>query len=103
MKILSLGRVLNTLWLASVLILGGLTIIFSKLFVIILVLIFLILGFFITSLKCPKCGRPVYLKGIRNSQKPGDQYWSPFIAKKCIQCGTDLTKAQFEWKPPYPK
>ncbi len=42
-----------------------------------------ILGIWSMNIRCPSCGRPVgYI---------GQGIWSPFVPRKCGDCGRDLT------------
>ena len=100
MKIRYVGWLLFLLWLAGAVTLGLLAGLVSTYFVIALLLYFFAIAILITRLRCPNCGRPVYLKQLKGEGPVGahDGYWSPFMAKRCIECGTLLLQAIFEWK-----
>ena len=98
MKIKSVGRLLLLLGPVGIFPLGLLAGLVSVYFLIPLLAYFFIGATLAGRLRCPTCGRPVYLEQLKNALGPADHYWSPFMAKRCVHCRTDLTQAKFEWK-----
>ena len=63
-----------------------------------------IFGWCLSSLRCPTCGWRVHLKhlggpgAVSTNPHQGDYYIGFFMAKRCFECGADLTQVQFDWK-----
>jgi hypothetical protein len=50
-----------------------------------------------TRLRCPKCGRNVYLKR-RKGAAPSNLYESGSMVQECYGCGSDLRQVEVDWK-----
>ena len=98
MKIKYAGLVLKGVWPAGAFFFGALAGLVSSYFLILLLAHFFMVGMLIGRLRCPTCGRPVYLRELKGAIGPHDRYWSPFMARHCLHCGTDLMRANFDWK-----
>ena len=61
----------------------------SELFLIPLFLLALVLGLWINTMKCPKCGKPVTYNPIKIFGV-NIYFWTPWIPKKCSKCGHEL-------------
>lgn len=61
----------------------------SKMFLIGLVVLLLICGFYAIKLKCPVCGKPVLLNRVDNFGIEMYAY-TPTIPPNCSKCGTRL-------------
>jgi hypothetical protein len=59
-------------------------------------------AFFVSSrLRCPKCGRNVYLKQRKvsaQSSRPNGDYQSGSMVDRCYGCGNNLREVEFDWQ-----
>lgn len=73
---------------------------FNRNFLIPFLMMLLIAVFVGIRLRCPKCGRNVYLKRINQSaisDRSDSDYESDSMAEQCYGCGTNLRQVEFEW------
>ena len=81
--------ILLIIWFVGGFILGIATVEISELFLIPLLLLALVLGLWINTMKCPKCGKPVTYNPIKIFGV-NIYFWTPWIPKKCSKCGHEL-------------
>ena len=75
-------------WMLSSLAMGVLAIKVSRVFLIPLMLVFVATGAFLTSRKCPCCGKPILYNSIRPGATP---MWTASPPRHCTNCGEPLT------------
>lgn len=80
------NAVFNVSWIVFGLILGGLMLIVSQWFLVLLIALFLVGAYCQSALRCPKCEHRVL---IRRSNFLG-AYSTPFAPAECPKCGEPL-------------
>lgn len=91
MKIKTKIRLSALSWFIGGLFLMFLSLYLTRWFIVFLIGLFLFNAFFVMSLKCPNCQKPVLNNPIRIF---GLEMWltTPWMPKKCSKCGHDLNE-----------